>query len=244
MRANRQSGRDAYLGAGEAIARLVSTEPRMRDLREFLLSTFADARGVFLVGGVLRDQFLSSPRQPKDVDVVVAGVGRGRIRGLEGSELNFFGGATLPFQGLAVDIWPLEDTYHIREFGLPKTIGGYLRGAPFNLDKIAYGLHSRTLHDDGCLAGIASRRIVYAPAKAYLEEVQALRCVLLRWKTSFALDDSAIELLNRVAERLRDDRAAIRTMKTYLSHLKRVYDESTFDRVLEEIALQAQEANA
>jgi hypothetical protein len=237
--------RKRHSQASHAIAQLLSTDPRMRGLVEFLLSAFGDAPEIFVVGGALRDRLLSPPRQPKDIDVMVAGIGRDRIRDMKGGAPNFFGGATLAFNGLAVDLWPLEDTFHIREFHLPKTIGGYLSGAPFNLDKIAYGLRAGALYDQGCLAGLACREIVYAPARAYLEGIQALRCVLLTWKTSFTLDHSASELLSRVAERLREDSSVVREMKRYLFHLKQPSNERVFDQIVEEILrFQPQETHA
>ena len=227
----------------DAITGWLRADSQVSDLVRFLKDSFAETHGVFVVGGALRDLFLSPPRPRRDVDVVLGGVTPESIRAIKGSNVNFFGGTTLLFGGLAVDVWPLEDTYHIREFHLPKTIAGFLTGAPFNLDKIAFNLDSGILHDDGCLAGIASREIAYAPAQAYLEEIQAVRCVLLRRKTAFALADSASALLDRVARRIRRDNTAVLEMKQYLAHFKDFYDESIFDSIVEEILLRPQESH-
>jgi hypothetical protein len=210
-------------------------EPRLGELAQFLLRSFAEAAGIFIVGGALRDRLLDPPRPPKDVDVTLGGVERSRLLALDGAHANFFGGAMLPFHDLSVDLWPIEDTFHIQQFHLPPTIDGFLDGAPFNLDKIAYDLQSATLREVGCLAGIAAREIRYAPAHAYLEHIQALRCILLKWKTGFTLHSSATALLERVAETLRSDASARPEMKRYLSLLKQFYDDSVFDRVIEEI---------
>ena len=221
--------------ATEALRSWLRRAPRMRALAAFLRERFADANGIFIVGGALRDRFLSPVRRAKDVDVTLGAISLRRLRALPGAHANFFGGTTLPFDGLSVDLWPLEETYHIREFALPRSIDGFLAGAPFNLDKVAFELQTGALHERGCLAGLAARRIVYAPAHEYLEPIQALRCILLKWKTGFTLDDSARQLLRRTARSLEKDDSPISEMRRYLLFLKRFYGPTTFDRALAEI---------
>lgn len=221
--------------ASRTVTDWLQNDDEIKELIELLLDRFPDAKGIFLVGGALRDQLLNPPRPLKDVDVVFDGIPLERLQEIEGTKPNFFAGMTLEFQGLSVDMWGLQDTYHIRKFHEPSTIAAFMKGAPFNLDKIAYDLRSETLYDEGCLAGIETRQIVYAPANAYLESIQALRCVLLRWKTGFALHASADDLLHRVAHRLSEDDSPLPEMRRYLHLLKRFYDDTVFDRAINEI---------
>lgn len=62
--------------ANQGIAEWLRTEPPVKELAKFLLDRFSDARGIFVVGGALRDRFLSPPRRAKNVDVVLGGIPR------------------------------------------------------------------------------------------------------------------------------------------------------------------------
>jgi hypothetical protein len=169
----------------------------------WLLETLPKAKSIFLVGSGIRAPFLASPPAPRDFDIIVDGLTKKQLAKFCtdscGGGSNFFHGFTLRWtlqgQKVEIDLWSLAETYHIKEFGLPSTIRSFIHGAPFNLDKLAYELQTGTYYDEGCLAGIRDSCIRYAPARPYLQHVQAARCVLLKYKTKFALDSSARELL-------------------------------------------------
>jgi hypothetical protein len=201
----------------------------------FVLESFPKANPVLIVGGALRDLFVDPPKKPKDIDITIGKISRANLQKLEGVTLNFFGGVTLQRFGLSADLWPLKDTYHIKQFGWPPSISSFLAGAPFNLDKIAYDIRERQFFDDGCLAGIRRQRIVYAPKIAYLEPIQAARCILLQKKTRFLLDHSARSLLQRAAGVLRQDPAAATSVRRYLKYLKSFYDDNVADAVIKAI---------
>lgn len=221
--------------ATKVVRHFLQNEPALAELEGFLALCFPGARSIFIVGGALRDLFLTPRRTPKDIDIVLDGVAHSELSLIKNASQNFFGGLSLIFGGLAVDMWLLEETYHLKRFALEPTIQGFLEGAPFNLDKIAYDLKIGRLYDLGCLAGIASRRIIYAPARPYLESIQAARAVLLQWKTGFDIDASCLELLQRVDALLQQRPAEVSDIKRYLQLLKRFYDADVPERVIAEI---------
>ncbi len=218
-----------------AARRFLQEEPTLAELAEFLAQSFPGARSIFVVGGTLRDLFLTPRRTPKDIDIVLDGVAPSSLSRIHNARQNFFGGLSLTFRGLAVDMWLLEETYHLKRFALEQTIDGFLEGAPFNLDKIAYDLKATRLYDRGCLAGVALRRIIYAPARPYLESIQAARAVLLQWKTGFDYDASCLALLQRVDAVIQQKPAEVSDIKRYLQHLKRFYEVELLERVIAEI---------
>jgi hypothetical protein len=217
-------------------------EGELCNFLRFVLESFPKARPVLIVGGALRDLLLDPPKTPKDVDITIGGVSNRSLQRLKGITQNFFGGVTLQRFGLSADIWPLAETYHIKQFGLSHSVSGFLGGAPFNLDKIAYDMRERQFFDDGCLAGVRRQRIVYAPKVPYLEPIQAARCILLRKKTHFLLDRSAQLLLQRAADILNQDPAAASAIRHYLKYLKSFYDENVADAVISEIAATSEES--
>ena len=191
-------------------------EPTLAAIAAHLLESYPSANSILIVGGALRDFFLTPRRKPKDIDVVLDGVTQRQLCNVGPVSRNFFGGVTLTIQGVAVDMWLLEDTYHLKHFPLPCNVQGLLDGAPFNLDKIAYDLRTTCLYDSSCLDGVARQQIAYAPAWPYLEHIQAARSVLLRWKTGFALDESVLEMLQRTAKLLDKNPQAVLDIEAYL----------------------------
>lgn len=198
---------------------------------------------VIVVGGFIRDVFRGPRIQPRDIDVVIDNIEKSSLQALPGARLNFFGGTTLSYGNLSVDVWPLEDTFHIREFRLEPSIESFLAGAPFNLDKIALDIRAAKLYDRGCLDGIHTGTIEYDPANPYLEHVQAVRAVLLLRKTQFTLAPSAVDMLCRAAILLRDNRECVRQACDYLFRLKQVESEAACMAIVEEVFVAAGEAS-
>lgn len=196
--------------AERLIAAWTAADPLVRDAVFSVSSAFPGARGVFLVGGAIRDKLLDQVTF-KDLDFVVdVQASDFHLARLPDARRNFFGGLTFKLRDCGVDVWPLCDTYHIKNFGLNPTVDNLLAGAPFNLDRIAFEVRTRCLFELGFFDGLRERKIVYAPPRSYLEPVQAARCILLRRKTGFSLDGSAVELLARVASLLQgSDQVAI-----------------------------------
>jgi len=188
-----------------------------RGIARCLQMLLPECESLFVVGGAVREHFMSRPPPLKDIDFIVSGVDLQVLENIFDVRRTWFGGYSFNFEDVRVDIWELSETYHIRRFDLPATIEGYLRGAPFNLDKIAYDLKRNILYDDGCLEGIIIKdRIVYAPEYPYLEYIQAIRCDSFQRRLGFELDQSARDLMFRVAKKFVENEEMNKKIHTYL----------------------------
>jgi hypothetical protein len=221
--------------AAQKVATYFEEAPSMGALRHFLMEHFQVAKSILIVGGALRDLLLIPRKTPKDIDVILDGIEARNVYEMSGANRNFFGGITITFEGFSVDIWRLEDTYHLKQFPLPCTVSGFLEGAPLNLDKIAYDILTDQLHDNGCLEGISHREIQYVPAWPYLEPIQAARAVLLHWKTDFSFHDSAEQLLERAANAIEKDPTEVANIRDYLRYTKKFFRQQLADRVIDEL---------
>jgi tRNA nucleotidyltransferase/poly(A) polymerase len=223
------------IDAAQEVATYLDEVSSMGALRHFLMEHFREAHSILIVGGALRDLFLTPRKTPKDIDVVLEGIEPRNAYEISGADRNFFGGITITYEGFSVDLWRLEDTYHLKQFPLPCSVSGFLEGAPFNLDKIAYDILTDQLYDNGCLAGIRQHEIRYVPAWPYLEPIQAARAILLHWKTNFSFHDSTEQLLERSNIIIEKDPTEVVNIKDYLRHLKKFFPKQMVEHVLEEI---------
>ncbi|MGD8862432.1 MAG: hypothetical protein PVI30_20645 [Myxococcales bacterium] len=204
---------------------------------ECLARSLTSAHHILLVGGVLRDHLIRPGTVSKDVDVIVDGMTTLELaERLPRAKRNFYGGLNLEIEACTVDIWPLADTYHIREFGLEPTISNFLGGAPFNMDKVAYDITTRRFFEKGFLRGLRQRTIHYAPRHAYLEHVQAARGIMLRRKTGFVLDASVRSLLVRADHLLHSSAHCVAQVHEFLVNAEGIHDLSARREVLDEIA--------
>lgn len=207
----------------------------VRDAIRSVAGAFPEARGVFLIGGALRDRLLEMPTF-KDLDFVVDVPSSDfELAHLPEARRNFFGGLTFRLRDSSVDVWPLCETYHIKTFGLDPTLDNLLAGAPFNLDKVAFEIKTQRLFEQGFLDGLRERKIVYAPLRSYLEPVQAARCILLRRKTGFSLDASALRLLAQVAVLLQESDQAAVQIHEFLLRADGIEDRAIRRDVIDEI---------
>ena len=123
----------------------------------------------FLFGGVLRDLMVhSSSACPRDVDIVVEGVS---IRDLASAFDPFiarrtrFGGLHLRIDGWMFDIWPLDETWALRERLVPLQGRGTLPRTTFlNVEAAATEMRvspgrARTFYTHGFFEGILSRTV-------------------------------------------------------------------------------------
>lgn len=239
---NASSNSSLIESARRVLLNYCSQNSVLRGLAVFLSESIPLAEPMLVVGGFVRDILRGPEIEPRDIDIVLGHTEPGALYQLPGARRNFFGGITLAYQCYSVDVWPLEDTFHIREFQLPSTVDGLLDGAPFNLDKIAFDLRTNHLYDDGCLMGLANKTIIYCPARPYLEHIQAARAILLRRKTKFAVDDSVADLLCRAANALRNSESMVSEVCDYLFRLKQFENHAACMAVVEELFIAAVDA--
>lgn len=211
------------------------TDPEAAHLIGDLLSAFPAAHQIFFVGGALRDVLLGiSPS--KDIDIVVDAPSLEWLaQRLPATRQNFFGGLSFAIDKCLVDIWPLRETFHIKEFSLAPTIEMFLAGAPFNLDKIAFNVRTDELFEEGCLEGLESQKIAYQPLNPYLEHIQTARCILLQKKIGFALRSSTQALLSRTKKLFQSDDRYIAEVRDYLHRAYGMEDAKDQEEVVEAI---------
>lgn len=103
------------------VSRLLDDDAKWKSPRTELLDRLSGLQEpAYLFGGTVRDIMLRSPYHAfRDIDVVVYGTTTNRLR----AEFNNyvaretrFGGLHLDVKGWLFDVWPLEDTWAIRQF--------------------------------------------------------------------------------------------------------------------------------
>lgn len=174
------------------------------DSYSFLMSYFGERGGIYLVGGAVRDFFRKE--NPVDLDVTIDGITSSDLKAVPGIKTITFTpdsvGGHAYRDGIVIDMWPLQETYGLREFNLPVSIEGVLKRAPLNIDKIAIEIHSGLMYEDGGLDAIAAREISYCPARPFMEEIQAARIILAQHKTGYRLTASARKHVRKIGRAL------------------------------------------
>ena len=103
------------------ISRLLDDDAKWKSPRTGLLDRlFSLQEPAYLFGGTVRDIMIRSPYYAfRDIDIVVHGTTTDRLRAEFENHItrkNRFGGLRLDVKGWIFDIWPLEDTWAIRQF--------------------------------------------------------------------------------------------------------------------------------
>ena len=150
------------------LGRFIHSSARGRQPLADLLSRFARPQWDALVfGGFLRDLMLFAGRAiPRDIDLVVqSSEPAGLSKALSGylRRRTRFGGYVLGNKGWRLDVWPIEQTWALRE-GLIDSVGpeGLVRSTFLNLEAVAVSLRSRgrggrRVYDHGFFEGVRDR---------------------------------------------------------------------------------------
>ena len=173
----------------------------------------------YIVGGTLRDVMLAPASAfPRDIDLVVSGCSDDALesvfRDLVSRRTRFGGlhllthfnyGAISPSRGqLVFDVWRLENTWGIRDAGLPPTIESFVRTPFLNIDTAAIELVPRKAHchvaEYGFFESILSRtlEINYAPNPFPL--VCIVRSLIMAAKLKFSLGHSLARYIANYSE--------------------------------------------
>jgi hypothetical protein len=141
-----------------------------------MLKEFREAHLEAVVfGGTLRSLLVSRiysgrPGRPRDIDVVVAG---GSLNVLEDqfrplvARRNRFGGLRLRHEGWEFDVWPVEDTWALRQDGLGGAgFSALPSSTTFNIESVAVDVWPRRRHgreifsgDDQFFRGVLARTV-------------------------------------------------------------------------------------
>jgi hypothetical protein len=161
----------------------------------------------FIVGGTIRDLVLSPGQAlPRDIDIVVCGASlsdlavlysdlitrRTRFGGLHLTRRVYLDHSQRVFYDLVFDVWPLEETWAIRQFCLPVIISSLTNTAFLNLDAIAAEIATvrgrpRAVSDHGFFDGIKRRELEINFAPNPFPEVCIARSLLMAAKLRFSI---------------------------------------------------------
>jgi hypothetical protein len=180
-----------------------SVSPILADLGE----VFGHNTRLILMGGFLRDAFIAAngtPPEPHDIDFIVDIDPRTLSQTVDRTSWEisrtYFGGYRWHRAGsVTVDFWALSSNHNVRIHGLRPSLANALYACPFNVDRIAYDVNARTLHDGGCLAGISAKTLIFDGRRPYLLHVQAARAALLMTKLQLRPHSSVLDLIRASA---------------------------------------------
>jgi hypothetical protein len=162
---------------------------------------------IFLVGGFVRDcvraLIESISVDAKDADIVASTDRLDSAMDMLDGILSrtSLGGYRwrAPEKSVWIDAWELKETIWIHSLELPVHIDSFLDGVDLNVDRIAVGLHDRSIYDRGCSSAIIGRTIDL-DAKVRLRELEPdelARAVVAHLKTGYQLSGSVRRALAR-----------------------------------------------
>jgi hypothetical protein len=158
-------------------------------------------------GGWVRDHVANlltdrKARAPRDIDIVVSGIGSGELRSRLGSTAipTLFGGFTIETDSTSLDIWPLGETFLIVRHRLPVAFELLPIVADFNINAIVFKPAQiwikPSLLDDGCIAGLRASLIDFQYDWIPFPTLQAARIVIYCAKLGLSMSDDVKTFLS------------------------------------------------
>jgi hypothetical protein len=160
----------------------------------------------YVVGGTLRDLVSDSSKSgfrkvnPRDIDVVVVDVAVHDLAKCFSDMIarrTRFGGLHLVKRIANVcevhfDVWPLADTWAMKEYGITPEISQFPSTPFLNLDAVAIDLyakpgHARAVYENGFYDGMAAKFIDINFERNPYPDVCAIRALIMAAKLQFAL---------------------------------------------------------
>jgi hypothetical protein len=150
-----------------ARAFLMSRSTWLRPLTD-ALDRLLSPRPLYLFGGLLRDLLVTGPEAvPRDVDLVIGNTDGDELAAALAPFLDRrtrFGGLQLTVEGVAIDIWPLSDTWAFRQPDSPPASFDALPRTTFlNVEAVALevlpGGEPGRLHSHGFFEGIRAETL-------------------------------------------------------------------------------------
>lgn len=188
---------ERFDGLLESDPGLASLSTRLREKRARL--------AVF--GGWARDTLLMTfgghAVEPKDIDIVVAGLDAPGLRQLlpDSAAANTFGGFAVHAYRLPLDIWCIEDTYTVKKRGLPPSFDLLPSTTVFTLESIVFEpcppWARSTVVEDSFFESLETRTIKLQGGEVLYPGYQAGRALLFEAKLRFSLAPDARALVLR-----------------------------------------------
>jgi hypothetical protein len=157
-------------------------------------------------GGLLRDLMVFGLHAiPRDVDLVIQ---RGQPKDIESEFLDYitrrtrFGGYVLGFKGWRVDIWPLWETWAIRQGLVGEPSPTALTQSTFlNVEAVALtldpqGNDGRIVYDSGFFEGVQEKLLDINLEPNPYPELSIVRSLMTASKLDFALSPRLVEFID------------------------------------------------
>jgi hypothetical protein len=189
---------------------LLSKSPRRAPLTNLLRRIAEQRLDAVLFGGTLRDLMRYGPaKDPRDVDVVVDGASVEQLASMFRDVLvrrTRFGGLHLNTKGWMIDIWPLSDTWAVRERRAGTGDFEALTRTTFlNVEAVTIelkiGHQHRKIHSSGFFEGHRSRVLDINLEENPFPELAVVRTLITAAKLRYSLSKRLANYVLRYAGR-------------------------------------------
>lgn len=191
------------------VSRLLDDHAKWKSPRTELLDRLARLQEpAYLFGGTVRDIMLRSPYHAfRDIDVVVRGTTTSRLRAEFDDYIareTRFGGLHLNAKGWLFDVWPLEDTWAIRQF--PNLLTPDPQSLPrttfMTIEAVLVHLNSergrpREVYECGFFEALATRTIELNFEHTPYPVLNIVRSLLTAWRLQFSIGPRLAEFICR-----------------------------------------------
>jgi|ERR1019366_1741183 hypothetical protein len=171
------------------VSRFLSSRARLKAPLIDVLRRFSERRlSAVIFGGTLRDLMVHGPRtEPRDVDVVVDGASVQDLAKLFQDVVvrrTRFGGLHLNVRGWMVDVWPLSDTWALRELGVgSRDFQALTRTTFLNVEAVVIDLTNRRrigrqIYSSGFFEAIRARILDINLEENPFPELSAIRTLV------------------------------------------------------------------
>jgi hypothetical protein len=171
------------------VSRFLSSRARLKAPLISVLRRFSERRlHAVIFGGTLRDLMVHGPRtEPRDVDVVVDGASVEDLARLFQDVVvrrTRFGGLHLNVKGWMVDVWPLSDTWALRELGIgSRDFQALTRTTFLNIEAVVIDLTNRRrvgrkIYSSGFFEAVRTRTLDINLEENPFPELSAIRTLI------------------------------------------------------------------
>lgn len=150
----------------EALSEQMELEKKKQPLCDALKLLESYHGGLWIVGGFVSQALVYNiydrKRQNADLDILLQ-----EPYDVHNLELEGWSKAKTPFGGLRlikdemqIDVWPLNETFRLKERNLEFTLDNYLKTVPFNIQSIAYGPYSGAIFGETGIEALCKMNIM------------------------------------------------------------------------------------
>ena len=194
----------------------------------------------YLCGGALRNLVLGGKRLPRDLDIVINFASLGELEkefsGFPCRPTNL-GGICLQIHDWSIDIWPLSETWALKQNSQRKQadIFAFLQTTFLNIDAIAVQLFTRTkkkrdIYSNGFFEAIENKCIEVNLAENPNPSVCIVKALVLRYKFGFQMGAKlSTYILNELKKLNIDDLREIYRKRYQVAGLDTFLEDSIYE---------------